>query len=495
MQAGDARMTIRADAPGATIRPALHGQFVEHVGRGVYDGIWVGPESAIPNTRGMRNDVLAALRRLEVPVVRWPGGCFADEYHWADGIGPRERRPPRPNQSWGGVETNAFGTHEFMDFVELIGAAPYLAGNVRSGDPDELADWVEYVTGGSESSLAALRRKNGRRDPWALPYLGFGNEPWGCGGKMGSERYAGEYRRFNACVSGRTATATCRIAAGGEADDLGWTDVLMAAAGPDLDAMSVHCYTLPTGNWVRKGPATGFGPAEWAATLSRCLRIDAHLGAHEAIVDRHDPGGRVALVVDEWGAWYDPEPGTEPSALEQQNSVRDALVAALTLNVLHAHAARVGMANVAQLANVLQALVRTDGASIVLTPTYHVFEMYRTFQGATSLPVELEAADVRIDGATIPPIHVSAARDSRGRLLLGLVNLLPDEPVPVGAQIAGGTPDRVLARVLTGRAIDSGNHRDEPDAVAPAPFDRVGIRSGLLELELPARSVTVVQLS
>ena len=495
MASDRALLTVRPDDRGATIRPGLHGQFVEHVGRGVYDGIWVGPASAIPNTRGMRNDVLAALRRLAVPVVRWPGGCFADDYHWRDGIGPRVQRPARENHNWGGVETNAFGTHEFMDFVELVGAVPYMNGGIGGGDPDELADWVEYVTADSKSSLGALRRKNGRRDPWALPYLGFGNEPWGCGGGMSAEQYAGEYRRFSERVSCRTATATCRIAAGGDGENLRWTDVLMSEAGPQMDALTVHYYTLPTGDWERKGPATGFGPADWASTLSQCLRLDRLLGAHEAIMDRYDPGGRIALVVDEWGTWYDPEPGTAPSALEQQNSLRDALVAALTLNVLHAHAGRVRMANLAQLANVLQALVRTEGGSMVLTPTYHVFEMYRAFRGATSLPVELEAAEIRIGDATVPPVHASAARDGGGRLLLGLVNLLPDGPVLVCLRIAGGAPGRATARVLTGPAIDSVNRREDPDAVAPAPFDRVGLRHGLLELELPARSVTVVQLT
>ena len=489
-------LIVRADAPGATIERNVHGQFVEHLGSGVYGGIWVGEDSAIPNTHGIRADVVEALRRLHVPVIRWPGGCFADRYHWRDGVGRRVARPRRVNASWGGViETNAFGSHEFMEFAELIGAAPYVNGNVGSGSPQEMAEWVEYLTSDADSELADLRRRNGRHMPWAVPYLGFGNEPWGCGGSMRAAAYADEFRRFATFVGTGLGSTICRIAAGADGEDPGWTETLMAEAGPHLDALTVHHYTLPTGSSKRKGAATGFGEAEWISTMSRCLRIDEVIRNHAAILDRFDPAKRVALIVDEWGTWYDPDPGTDPAALRQQNGIRDALVAAVTLNVLHGHADRVRMANIAQLVNVLQAMILTDGDRVVLTPTYHVFEMYRPFQGATSVPVELEAPGYALGDRTVPSLHASAAIDGRGRRILGVVNLLPFTTAEVSARIAGARVTRATGRVLTADEMDAVNDVERPDAVSPLPLGTaLRMRPGGVDLELPPKSVAVVQI-
>ncbi|HVZ32173.1 MAG TPA: alpha-L-arabinofuranosidase C-terminal domain-containing protein, partial [Polyangiaceae bacterium] len=350
---------MRADHPGSKIDRRIYGSFAEHLGRGIYEGIWVGENSAIPNTRGMRNDVIAALRNLQLPLLRWPGGCFADEYHWRDGIGPRNSRPHRANTWWGGIESNAFGLHEFMDFAELIGTEPYVSINVGSGTPREMAEWLEYMTSDSDSELAQLRRKNGRRKPWNVKLIGVGNESWGCGGNMRPEFYADTYKQFSTFIKKYSGAAFQKIASGPHDDQYAWTEVLMAQAAKFMDGLSLHYYTLPTNDWKAKGSATRFGEAEWHATLLRTLRMGPFLSKHGAIMDKYDPEKRVGLVVDEWGTWYDTEPGASP--LYQQNTLRDAVVAAINLNLFNQHSDRVRAAASAQAVNVLQALILTKG--------------------------------------------------------------------------------------------------------------------------------------
>ena len=489
----DARLVIVPAEPGPVIPAALHGQFAEHVGAGIYDGIWVGEDSPIPNTRGLRDDVVEALRVLRIPVLRWPGGCFADAYDWRDGIGPRERRPRRVNGSWGGViETNAFGTHEFMDLAGLLGASAYINGNVGSGSPRQLADWMEYLTGSSDSDLAEQRRRNGRALPWTVPYVGFGNEPWGCGGQMSAAQYAQEYRRFATFLRLPAEKSAWKIAAGAAGDDPTWTDVLMAQAGRYFDALSVHYYTLPTGDWDSKGAATGFDEAAWISTLWRSLKLDEILRTHAAIMERTDPKRRVALVLDEWGTWYDPEPGDKPSALRQQNTLRDALSAAVSLNVLHAHGDRVRMANIAQLANVLQAMVLTKEDRMVLTPTYHVFAMYRAFQAATSLRFELECREYRIGEIHVPALAASVAVDAAGTLHAALVNLHPEESAALRVQVQGNRPQQAAGRTLTAAEMDGRNTFDRPHHVKPTPFDAIRAEGNDLIVELAPKSVTVL---
>ncbi len=496
---GPVRVLVRADEPGPTIAPALHGQFVEHLGAGVYGGIWVGEDSRIPHVHGIRRDVVEALRRLRVPVVRWPGGCFADGYHWRDGVGERSRRPRRVNTSWGDApEPNAFGTHEFMEFAELIGAAPYVNANVATGSPEEAAEWVAYlISDGTEA--ADLRRRNGRSRPWRLPYLGFGNEPWGCGGPMSASAYGARYRQFAAAVG--PLADTWRIAAGAAGDDPAWTGTLMAEAALDFDALTVHQYTLPTGDWSAKGAARSFGEDEWISTIAGCLHMDAVIRTHASVMDAHDPGRRVALAVDEWGTWYDPEPGVDPATLRQPNGIRDALVAAITLGIFHAHADRVRLANVAQLVNVLQAMILTHDDGIVLTPTYHVFEMYRGFQGARALAVDADTPAYRRERFAVPAVLASAAATLDGRTLLALVNTLPFDDMEVTAEVAGGVGSsarvgRAGGRVLSAPRLDSVNDVGRPDAVVPTPLGRrLRARPGGLEVDLPPRSVTVIELA
>ncbi len=491
------RLTIRADQPQGPINPNVYGQFAEHLGRSIYEGLWVGEDSPIPHTRGLRNDVVAALRQLRVPVLRWPGGCFADEYHWKDGIGPREHRPSMINTHWGGVvENNHFGTHEFFDLCEQLGCAPYVCGNVGSGTVREMMEWVEYMTSDADSPMASLRRHHGREQPWRLPYFGVGNESWGCGGNMRPEYYADLYRRYNTYVKNYAGHRIARIAGGANVDDYRWTETLMAQAGRLMDGLSLHYYTIPSGDFLHKGPAFGFGEDAWHGTLFQALRMDELITKHGAIMDRFDPEKRVGLIVDEWGTWYDADPGTNPGFLYQQNTLRDALVAALGLHVFHRHHARVTMANIAQMVNVLQSMIATRGAEMVLTPTFHVFEMYQPHQGATVLPVEGTAPDYTLGGVTLPGVHATASRGPDGALNLGLVNLRPDQPAEVAVRVAGGaaTGHHVTGRLLTAGEMDTRNTFEQPHALAPAPFPGLTTTDGEVTFTLPAKSVASLAL-
>jgi alpha-N-arabinofuranosidase len=489
-----AALTVEANTPGPVINRDIFGQFAEQLGRGIYGGIWVGPKSPIPNTDGYRNDVLAALKALHVPVIRWPGGCYADQYDWRDGIGPRAKRPVRINTSWGGVpDTNAFGTREFFDFAGMLGADAYLTGNVGSGTPREMADWVEYITSPSQSSLAQLRRSNGRKRPWPLPFLGIGNEAWGCGGNMRPQYYADLFRRYATFVRDRAPKGIKLVAVGPHDNDYHWTKVVMQRAGAFMDALSLHYYTIPTGSFKHKGAATGFGEDQWAATLQAAERMNRYITRNSAIMDRYDPKRRVALYVDEWGTWYDPPPGPSRGILYQQNTLRDALVAALELNIFERHADRVRMANIAQMVNVLQSMILTRGDRMILTPTYYVFRMYIPFQGATFLPVSIDTPSYRHGGIVLPAVDATAARDTSGTIHLALVNLDPHRAATVSARIEGAAADAASGEVLTGAAMDSHNSFADPHAIAPVPF-RGERRGGKLVFRLPPKSVAVVAL-
>jgi len=484
-------VTIRADQSGPKINRNIYGQFAEHLGHGIYGGIWVGEDSSIPNTRGYRNDVVEALKRLRVPLVRWPGGCFADEYHWRDGIGPRDERPVRVNTTWGGVEEpNDFGTHEFLDFAELIDADAYVAGNVGTGSPEEMAQWVEYVTSDTNSTLAEMRRENGREEPWRLPYFGVGNENWGCGGDMRPEYYTDLYRRFATFIDAPRDNRPVKIAGGANSDDYNWTEVMLSRAARHMDAYSIHYYTFP-GRWEDKGPSTGFGEDQWAATLKNALRMDELVTKHSEIMDKYDPEKRIGLFVDEWGTWYDPAPGRNPGFLWQQNSLRDALVAALTLDVFHRHAGRVQMSAIAQMVNVLQAMILTDEERMILTPTYHVFEMYIPFQDATSLPAEIDAPEYRHREWVLPSVDVSAARGSDGRIHVAFVNLDPHRSATVSTAISGVRARGASGQLLTATEMDAHNTFDSPDAVKPEPFEARLARNALV-VEIPPKAVIVV---
>ena len=485
-----AELTIHTDQPGPTVNRQLFGQFAEHLGAGIYGGIWVGENSPIPNTRGYRNDVIAALRNLKVPVVRWPGGCFADEYNWREGVGPRAKRPVKINTHWGGVtEPNTFGTHEFMDFAELIGAEAYISGNVGSAPPRELAEWVEYVTSPA-GSLATERASNGRKEPWKLPYIGLGNELWGCGGNMRAEYAADVTRRYSTFIKVPAGVKIMKSASGPSDEDYHWMEVMMRDAGRHFNSIGLHYYTI-TNNWTNKGSATVFEESEYAKTLQQTLRMDGIITRHAAIMDKYDRDKRIWLAIDEWGTWFDTEPGTNPGFLYQQNTLRDALVAALNINIFIKHADRVKMANIAQMINVLQAMILTKDDKIVLTPTYHVFEMFKSFQDATALAIDVKSPWYGKEGSIMPAVSASAVRDRDGRLHVALVNVDPHNAVSVAAKIPGAAT-AIGARVLTAPAINSHNTFDQPAAVKPATFSGAALQSGVLKVLLPPKSIVVV---
>jgi alpha-N-arabinofuranosidase len=494
-----ATAVIQGDRDGGRIDRHIYGHFAEHLGRCVYDGLWVGEDSPISNVGGVRTDVVEALRRIKIPNLRWPGGCFADDYHWRDGIGPAEDRPRTINMHWGDViDTNAFGTHEFLNLCELLDCEPYIAGNVGSGTPGEMRNWIEYMTSDSDSELANLRRRNGRDRPWKISFFGVGNENWGCGGNMRPEYYADVYRQFANYCRDFNGNRLTRVASGPSGFDPQWTRVLMGRAARDMQAYSVHFYTHVDYNWPQTGggkvSATGFGENEWFAVLSECSKMDRLLVETEQIMDEHDPDHRIGLYVDEWGAWYQVELGHPGSGLYQQNSLRDALLAGITLHIFHEHNKRVTMANIAQLANVLQALLLTDGEHLILTPTYHVFEMYKVHQNATRLPIELESPNYEHSGRVIPALSASASRDENGIVHVSITNAHAKQGVHLAVELEGIGVTQVSGRILTAEALDAHNTIEAPQRVEPTPFLDVQIDDGRLNATIPPHSVVVLEL-
>ena len=490
------RLVIHADQGTNTINRNIYGQFSEHLGHCIYGGIWVGEDSPIPNTRGIRNDVVAALKKIKVPVVRWPGGCFADEYHWMDGIGTPTNRPSMINTHWGGVtENNHFGTHEFLDFCDQIGTAPYVSGNLGSGTVEEMMQWVEYMTSDANSPSANLRRQNGREQPWKIPYFAVGNENWGCGGNMTPEYYADNFRRYNTFIKNYGSNKIYRIACGASDSNYNWTEVLMKNAGRQMNGLSLHYYTLPTGNWSHKGSATEFNEAEWYNTLQRALFMDELVTKHSAIMDKYDPQKKVGLIVDEWGAWYDVEQGSNPGFLYQQNTLRDALVAGVTLNIFNNHADRVKMANIAQMINVLQAMILTDNEKMTVTPSYWVFEMDTVHHDATLLPSDLQSVDYSSGDKTIPAVSASASRDKAGKIHVTLCNLNPNQSADVTCELQGAKATKLSGRILTAREMNAHNTFDQPDNVKPTEFNTFKVTDNGFVTTLPAKSVVVLEVN
>ncbi|SFP65505.1 alpha-N-arabinofuranosidase [Salibacterium halotolerans] len=489
-------VTVNADQQKAVISRHIYGQFSEHLGRGIYEGLWVGEESEVPNTNGIRTDVLEALRALNIPVLRWPGGCFADEYHWKDGIGPREERKRMVNTHWGGVvENNHFGTHEFLLLCEMLGTEPYICGNVGSGSVQEMSEWMEYMTFDGKSPMTDLRRENGRRDPWHVTYFGVGNENWGCGGHMRPEFYADLYRQYQTYVREYGDNKLYKIAGGANVDDYRWTEVLMREAAPFMDGLSLHYYTIPGDFWEGKGSALDFDKTEWDLTMQHALHMDTLISRHRAIMDSWDPEEKVGLIVDEWGTWFDPEPGTTPGFLYQQNTIRDAVAAGVTLNIFNQHASRVHMANIAQMVNVLQAMVHTDKDNMFLTPTYHVFHMYQVHQDAALLPLHIDAGQ---DGAArmYPQIHGSASRRDDGRVHISLCNLDAEEAAHITLDTRGLTDGLSWkGTILSADHKDAHNTFDDPEHVRPEAFHDFKTDGRTAELRLPPMSVVVLALS
>jgi alpha-L-arabinofuranosidase len=497
------KLSVDVSQAGAKIDRNIFGQFAEHLGHGIYDGMWVGPNSNIPNTRGIRNDVVAALKRIKVPNVRWPGGCFADEYHWRKGIGPQRVETLNPN--WGGViEPNSFGTHEFLDFINQIGAESYLSVNIGSGTPQEAADWLEYLTTSQPTTLAKERAANGHPAPYRIVYLGIGNESWDCGGNMTPEYYLSQFkiysrfvRNFNPAQQEEQQMLKIAVGPGGaEPRWTEWTDAVMKAWQNhqwswDMNGLSMHSYTVV--RWPPAFASLGFGETEYSQVLKSTLAMDGLISKHSAIMDKYDPQKKIALVVDEWGAWYAPLPGSNPGFLVQQNSQRDAILAALNLNIFARHADRVRMANIAQMINVLQAMIMTDKEKMVLTPTYYVFKMYVPFQDATFVPVTFNADTYTHGEITLPRVDAIAAKDAAGKLWLEITNVDPIQSVDIEVSPVGMTASSAVGETLTAPKVDSVNTFDAPNTVVPKPLS-ARIQGGKLALKLQPRSVTVISV-
>ena len=471
------------------IRKDIQGQFSEHLGRCIYGGVYVGENSDIPNVNGMRTDVVEALKEIKMPALRWPGGCFADEYHWKDGVGPKEKRKKMVNTHWGGVtEDNSFGTHEFFELCRQIGCDAYITGNVGSGTVQEMNEWVEYMTFDGLSPMANWRKENGSEKPWRLAYFGIGNEPWGCGGNMTAEYYANEYRRYQTYVRQYNHDAKIyKVAAGPNSSDYHWTEVLMKSAGKMMDGLSLHHYTIPHG-WNCKGHALGFTKEDYYETLKNALFMEELIKRHGAVMDQYDPEKRVGLIVDEWGTWFDVEEGTNPGFLYQQNSMRDAMVAGLTLNIFNHHCDRVHMANIAQLVNVLQSMILTEGPRMLRTPSYFVFKLFADHQENELLDSHLLAPRFSAGEFDLPTLSESSSIAPDGTVHVTLVNPCLDEAQEVEITTQGLKPIHVVGRMVTGDMNDH-NTFDEPETVSDQPFVSFTVSNTGLTATLPPCSV------
>ena len=490
-------IVLQVDKGKDTINKNIYGHFAEHLGHCIYGGLYVGDNNKkIPNKDGVRLDVIAALKKLKVPVLRWPGGCFADTYHWQDGIGPKPKRPSMLNVWWGNVkEDNSFGTNEFLNMCEVLGAAPYLSGNVGSGTPQELSDWVKYTTHPNGSSpMPELRVKNGRPNPWHVKYWGLGNEAWGCGGNMKVEYYANVYRQYATFMTNwNNSDKIFRIASGASDDDYHWTEVLMKEIPHNMiDALGLHHYSVIS--WSKKGPSTTFTEQEYFTTMQRALKMDEYIIGHKAVMDKYDAAKKIALAVDEWGGWYDVEPGTNGAFLFQQNTMRDAMIAGATLNIFNNHCDRVRMANLAQIINVLQAVILTKEEKMIVTPTYHVMEMYNVHQDALMLPVTLTSNDYTVGNEKLKAVSVSASKDKKGLTHISLVNIDAAKAQEVVINIEGAGFKLVSGRILTSDKLQNYNSFENPDKIKPVSFSGAALEGSKLKVTIPPFSVVVLEL-
>lgn len=486
--AQDPTDVLIADTAGPTISRYIYGQFAEHLGRCVYGGLWQN------NT--YRADVVGALKRLKIPVLRWPGGCFADQYHWRDGIGPREQRKKTVNTQWGMVpESNSFGTHEFLELCNLLGSEPYIAANVGTGTPEEMESWLEYLNYDGESAMTDLRKQNGRKEPWNVSFWGVGNESWGCGGSMTPEYYAMLYRRYARSCARFNGRPLKLIASGANKDDYNWTEGVMRNISlRNTWGIGIHYYTIPANDTMVQGSATIFNEQEYFYTMANCLVMEELINKHLAVINKYDPQKRIALVVDEWGISTAVEPGTRPEFLYQQNSMRDALIAGTTLNIFNNHCDRIKMANLAQVVNVLQAMVLTQDDKILLTPTYHIFDMYKVHQDAHSLVVKFNSPKYVYGRESISAINVSASKDSTGSVHISLVNVDASRTIVIRTSLHGLPSKSIQGQIVTSPRFNDINTFEQPDKVHISPFTGARKEGSDLTIAMPPLSVVMLEL-
>ena len=480
----------------STINKDIYGHFAEHLGRCIYDGIFVGKESKIPNVNGMRKDVVAALKEMGIPVLRWPGGCFADEYHWKDGIGPAENRKKMINTHWGGVvEDNSFGTHEYFELCRQLGCDTYINGNVGSGTVAEMSEWVEYMTFDGVSPMAQLRRKNGQDKPWKVKYFGVGNESWGCGGNMDPEYYGDLYKRYNTYVRNYDGCDKIkRVACGPNGDDYHWTKEVMEKVKHNADCIALHYYTVVGDNWENKGSATEFNTNEYYRAVCKAYKMEELIRNHLAVMDAVNPQRWVQLIIDEWGTWYDVEPGTNPGFLYQQNSMRDALIAGINLNLFNNHSERVRMANLAQAINVLQSLVLTDNEKMILTPTYYIFKMYKVHHDANWLQSTVTCSDYAFGDKTIPSISVSSSKDANGKVHVSITNIDPHNAISTSVFLNGIDVANASGQIITSSNYTDCNTFDNPNKIGIKPFNDFKVSKGSIVLNMPPLSVITIEI-
>ena len=493
------KIIISKETPSFKINKNIYGHFSEHLGRCIYEGLFVGENSPIPNKNGMRTDVVEALKAMKIPVLRWPGGCFADEYHWLDGIGKKETRKKMINTHWGGVvEDNSFGTHEFLELINQLGCEPYICGNVGSGTVREMQEWVEYITFDGLSPMSQLRQENGQKEPWKIKYWGVGNENWGCGGNMTAEYYANEYKRYATYLRNFSGNRLYKIACGPNVADYHWTEVLMREAGHQMNGLSLHYYTIPSGDWGKKGSATNFGEKEYFYTLRSTMKMDELITKHSTIMDKYDPAKRVGLMVDEWGIWTDVEPGTNPGFLYQQSSLRDALIASVNFDIFNKHADRVQMANIAQTVNVLQSVVLTEGEKMLLTPTYHAFKIYSAHHDAVLLPMYFTSPDYIFDSEKdkIPAVSGTASENENGDINITLTNLDHINAHEFKIELRGDIEIKsVSSEILTANKVNAHNTFDEKENVTVKKYDGCVVKDGGIIVKLEPKSLILIQIS
>lgn len=494
-----AQNTITLDASKAkdTINKNIYGHFAEHLGHCIYGGIYIGDNKKISNKNGIRLDVVDALKKLKTPVLRWPGGCFADTYHWRDGIGPKEKRKPIENMTWGGIrEDNSFGTHEFLELCEMINAEPYLAINMGSGSVQEAMGWVQYVNHPNGiSHLTELRQQNGRATPWHVKYWGVGNESWDCGGNMTAAYYVNEYKKYATLMTSYgNSEGLFRIAVGPGSEDYNWTETVMREIPlRRLEGLSIHHYSVI--DWSKKGSATQFSEEEYFRTMEQAWRMERMIRKNSEVMDKYDPKKQVALVVDEWGGWYDVERGTNPAFLYQQNSMRDAMIAGLTLNIFNNHCDRVRMANLAQTVNVLQSVILTKDTQLVLTPTYHVMEMYNVHQDALLLPLNINSNNYELNGKKIQAVSASASKDKNGIVHISLVNMDARKAQDITINLGSIAAKSVSGRILQSGQLQDHNSFEKADKVKPVAFQKASLKGNQLSVSLPPFSVVVLTLN
>jgi alpha-N-arabinofuranosidase len=475
------RVVVRTDVEIGVVKPELHGHFAEHLGSCVYGGLWVGKNSKVPNINGHRKLAVEYLRELGVPVLRWPGGCFADDYHWRDGIGPIAKRPKRVNIHWGGyVEDNSFGTHEFIELCRQIGAEPYLAGNVGSGSPHEMRDWVEYCNYPGGSDLSQERAANGSREPFRVRYWGVGNESWGCGGNMKAEEYAALYRQFSVYLKEFGGTKPFLIASGPSGADVRWSRGLLDNLQGELpDGLSMHYYE---GGGEE---STRFKVAQMNEQLAIFADVEKAILQQRAVLDGYREGRRVGLVLDEWGAWDHIVEADEKryGALWQQGTIRTALAAGLGLNLFNRMADKLYMCNIAQIVNVLQSLLLTEGAEsdkCVRTTTYHAFALFKAHRGKTAVRADVQNPETF--GLTV------SASMAEKELVLSLVNPHSETDLRVECSLAGVTAKQGSAGMLHDADLNACNTFEKPNNVVPQKLP-LSIDGSRVQLDLPRMSV------